>query len=119
MLNRIHWATKYQSFEEKEADQAAIDPVEMQDEKCLVRVEYPMALLIRSATGEHPCCGSINWRRPKKTMVAGSLYERGSGKTVYVDPILGISGSKFPYNGRHLRVEIFRRRKLKCSTSIG
>jgi hypothetical protein len=33
VLNQIHWATKYQSFEENEADQAAIDPVEVQDER--------------------------------------------------------------------------------------
>lgn len=70
VLNRIHWAAKYPSFEENEADQAAIDPMEVQDERRSVRVEYPMALLIRSATGEHPCCGSINWRRPKKTIGA-------------------------------------------------
>jgi hypothetical protein len=68
VLKQIHRATKYKSFEENEADKAAIDPVEVQDERCSVRVEYPMALLIRPATGEHPCCRSINWRRPKKTM---------------------------------------------------
>ena len=80
VLNQIHWAAKYPSFKENEADQAAVDPVEVQDERCSVRVECPMALLIRSATGEHPCCGSINWRRPKKTMVAGSMYEWGQEK---------------------------------------
>ena len=41
----------------------------------------------------------------------------GSGKTVHVDPILGIS--MFSYIGHHLRVEFFRRRKLNCSTSTG
>jgi hypothetical protein len=46
VLNQIHWAAKYPSFEENEADQTAIDPVEVQDERCSVRVEYPMALLI-------------------------------------------------------------------------
>ena len=57
MLNQIHWATKYQSFEENEADQAAVDLVEVQDERYLVRVvDYPMALLIRSATKVHSCC---------------------------------------------------------------
>ena len=80
VLNQIHWAAKYPSFEENEADQVAIDSIEVQDEGCSVRVEYPMALLIRSATGEHPCCGSINWRLPKKTMVAGSLHECGQEK---------------------------------------
>lgn len=43
----------------------------------------------------------------------------GSGKTLYVDPILGISSSMFSYIGRHLRVEFFGRRKLNCSTSTG
>jgi hypothetical protein len=80
VLNQIHWSTKFQSFEENEADQSAIDPVEVQDERGSVRVGYPMALLIRSATGKHPRCGSINWRQPKKTMVAGSLYEWGQEK---------------------------------------
>jgi hypothetical protein len=41
----------------------------------------------------------------------------GSGKTVSIDPILGISSSVFPYIGRRLRVVFFRRRKLNCSTS--
>jgi hypothetical protein len=67
VLNQIRWVTKYQSFEENEADQAAVDLVEVQDERCLVRVvDYPMALLIWSATEEHSRCRSINWRRPKK-----------------------------------------------------
>jgi hypothetical protein len=81
VLNQIHWATKYQSFEENEADHAAIDPVEVQDERCSVRAEFPLALLIQSATGMLSCCRSINWRRPKKTMVAGSLYKWGQEKS--------------------------------------
>jgi hypothetical protein len=80
VLIQIHWATKYQSFEENEADQAAIDPVEEQDERCSVWAEYPLALLIQSATGMLSCCRSITWRRPRKTMVAASLYEWGQEK---------------------------------------
>src|SRR5918999_1646673 len=112
MLSQIHWAAKYPSFEENEADQAAIDPMEVQDERCSVRVEYPIALLIRSATGEHPCCGSINWRRLKKTMVTGSLYEWGQENPYMWIPSWGSLVLCSHILGAICGLSFFSRRKL-------
>ena len=104
VLNQIHRATKYKSFEENEAEKAAIDPVEVQDEGA----QFGWSILWLCLYGLQPeniPVAEASIRDGQKRQ--WKLYEWGS--LVQCSHILGAI----------CRLSFFGRRKLNRSTSTG